>query len=488
VATASKTREHLDVLVIGAGISGIAAGYYLQTRCPDKSYAILEAREVLGGTWDLFRYPGIRSDSDMHTLGFSFRPWPHDNAIADGGSILRYLQDTARELQIDRKIRFSTRATHFSWSSRVARWTVTIVDCKTGEESSLTCSFLWTCTGYYRYDRGYTPDFPGFERYQGQVVHPQKWTNDIDYAGKRVVVIGSGATAVTLVPAMAGDADHVTMLQRSPSYIFSVPPEDPIAAWLKRKLPLERALPLVRWKNVLFGIGLYQYCQKFPRRARKFLMNQVRKQVGDSVDVDTHFNPSYDPWDQRLCLVPDGDLFAAINAGKVDVVTDHIETFTEEGIRLRSGRELEADMIITATGLQLQFLGGATADVDGEPVDFGKTMLYKGMMVSDLPNAALCIGYSNASWTLKVELTCEFVTDLLRLMDERGYRMCCPRRDPRVGEEPPMDLKSGYIERALGELPSQGSERPWRLYQNYVLDKISMRPSKIEDGTLAFER
>jgi len=481
--------EHFDVIIVGAGLSGVAAGYHLQDKCPSKRFAILEARDAIGGTWDLFRYPGIRSDSDMYTLGYSFKPWPGPDAIAEGGDILDYIRSAADEFGITDKIRFRQRVTSVSWSSQDARWTIESIDPERPDHKShVTCDFFWSCTGYYRYDMGHTPDFAGTERFEGQIVHPQFWTEDVDYVGKRVVVIGSGATAVTLVPSIAPKAEHVVMLQRSPSYVTSIPRQDAIAGWLGARLPDKAATDLIRWKNVLIGTGFYQFCKRYPERARKFLVGQVRKAVGDNLDVDTHFNPRYDPWDQRLCLVPDGDFFKAIRDGSVSVVTDHIETFTETGIQLKSGEHLPADLIVTATGLHLQFLGGATMSVDGRDIALSETMMYKGMMLSDVPNAAFCLGYSNASWTLKAELACEYVCKLLKLMDGRGYATCVPRRDPEVENTPPMDLNSGYIERALHMLPTQGHKRPWRLYQNYFFDRITLRHARVDDGILEFSR
>ena len=395
-----------DVLVVGAGISGICAGYHLQTTCPDRSYAILEARADIGGTWDLFRYPGIRSDSDMYTLGYSFKPWTHPKAIADGPAILAYLRETAREHGIDRKIRFRHVVKRASWSSAEARWTVDVERGETKELVRFTCSFLFMCSGYFDYAAGHTPAFPGIERFRGRVVHPQRWTDDVDYAGKRVVVIGSGATAVTLVPAMAETAAHVTMLQRSPTYVVSMPGEDRIANGLRRLLPARIAYALTRWKNVLFTLWFYRYCRRNPARARALITKWVARELGPDYDLSTHFNPRYNPWEQRVCLVPDGDLFAAMRRGRVSVVTDRIETFTETGVKLSSGAELDADLVVTATGLNLLLLGGLEATVDGTRVEFSKTFNYKGMMFSDVPNLALAVGYTNASWTLKAELIC----------------------------------------------------------------------------------
>lgn len=479
--------EHLDVLVVGAGISGIGAGYHLQTHCPDRTFAILEARDTLGGTWDLFRYPGIRSDSDMYTLGYSFRPWTGDKAIADGASILAYLRETAAEYGIDRKIRYGCRVRAASWSTLDSRWTVEVEDTKTGDVSHSTCKFLYVCGGYYRYDEGYTPELPGRERFTGRIVHPQKWTEDIEYAGKKVVVIGSGATAVTLVPNLAKAAAHVTMLQRSPTYIISLPGRDARAAWLRAHLPARLAYAFTRWKNVILSLLFYRFCRRFPDLARNLVLHGVRRALGTDFDVAPHFTPTYAPWDQRLCLVPDGDLFASIRDGKVTVVTDHIDTFTERGIRLRSGNEIEADLVVTATGLVLQPMGGLTATVDGEPFDASKALTYKGFMCSDLPNLAFAVGYTNASWTLKCDLTSEFVCRVLNHMRKSGYTQCVPRRnDPMVTEQPLIDFSSGYVQRSIAAFPKQGSIAPWRLYQNYPLDLFALRYAPLEDGVLQF--
>ena len=484
--------DHFDVLVVGAGLSGMAAGYHLKTNCPRKTYAILESRDALGGTWDLFRYPGIRSDSDMHTLGFSFKTWTGAKAIADGPDILAYLQETAREHGIDQKIRFGHCVERASWSSETALWTVEARRKDTsGAERivRLTCSFLLMCSGYYDYAAGYTPDFKGTERFAGRIVHPQKWTDDIDYAGKRVVVIGSGATAVTLVPELAKKAARVTMLQRSPTYILAMPAVDVVAQWLSRRLPRDVAYDVTRWKNVLFGMAMFKFCRRFPERAKKLMVSGVRKSLGADYDVDTHFTPSYGPWDQRLCLVPDGDLFKAIKDGRAEVVTDHIETFTETGLDLRSGAKLEADLIVTATGLNLRLLGDVKLTVDGQPIDVAKTMNYKGTMLSDVPNLAITLGYTNASWTLKCDLVCEYVCRLLNHMETEGYRKCLARvPDTGVTEEPILDFSSGYVKRALSKLPKQGSKAPWKLAQNYLLDLVGLRYGAVDDGVIVFSR
>ncbi len=478
------TMEHFDVLIVGAGISGIGAGYHLQANCPGKTYAILEGRETLGGTWDLFRYPGIRSDSDMYTLGYSFKPWTQAKAIADGPAILSYLHETASENDIKRHIRYGHHVTSAAWSTADAAWTVEAT--RNGETVRLTCNFLFMCSGYYDYAAGYTPDFAGTDRFKGRIVHPQKWTSDIDYKGKRVIVIGSGATAVTLVPEMAKDAAHVTMLQRSPTYVVSRPEEDAVANWLRRRLPAKLAYGITRWKNVLFGMYFFRLSRKKPERVKQFILNQIRETLGKDY-VAEHFTPSYNPWDQRLCLVPNGDLFDAIKSKRASVVTDHIDTFTEEGIRLKSGEELKADIVVTATGLNLQLLSGLQIAVDGKPVDLSKTLNYKGMMYSDVPNLASSFGYTNASWTLKCDLTCEYVCRLLNHMDKTGTRQCTPHNsDPTVAEEPWLDFSSGYVQRAIDKFPKQGSKAPWKLYQNYALDIVSLKYGSIEDGAMQF--
>jgi monooxygenase len=479
--------EHVDVLIVGSGISGICAAYHVQAKCPGKTFAILEARGSMGGTWDLFRYPGIRSDSDMYTLGFRFRPWPDAKTIADGPSILSYVRETASTYGVDRKIRFHHRVVRAEWSTEDARWTVAAERGDTGETVTLTCSFLFVCAGYYRYDQGYMPDFQGIERYRGRIVHPQEWTDDVDYADKRVVVIGSGATAVTLVPAMAERAAHVTMLQRSPSYVVSLPGQDPLANALRRFLPAKLVYPIVRWKNVLITMLVFQLSRRRPQIMKAMIRRALEKRLPAGYDIDTHFNPRYNPWDQRMCLVPDGDLFEAIGAGRASVVTDRIETFTENGIKLASGTELEADLVVSATGLNLIPLGGLSIAVDGRDVELPDTLTYKGMMLSGVPNLAFAVGYTNASWTLKCELTCEYVCRLLNHMDDRGYRVCTPRnRDSSVTDEPLIDFSSGYVARAIHRFPRQGSKAPWRLYQNYARDLVLLRYGPIEDEAIEF--
>jgi monooxygenase len=481
--------EHFDVLVVGAGLSGIAAGYHLQAQCPGKSYAILESRESIGGTWDLFRYPGIRSDSDMYTLGYRFRPWPDAKTIADGPAILEYVRDTASEYGIDEKIRFNHRVVRAEWSSEDSRWTVGVLRTDTEESVELTCDFLLMCSGYYRYDEGYTPEFEGRERFRGTIVHPQHWDEELDYEGKRVVVIGSGATAVTLVPAMAEKAAHVTMLQRSPSYIVSLPAEDPIARLLRRVLPARLAYPVLRWKNVLMTAGSFWLSRRRPKLAKALIRKGVERKLPRGYEIDKHFKPNYNPWDQRMCLVPDADLFRAISAGRASVVTDRIKTFVEDGIELESGDRLEADVIVTATGLNLLVLGGLEVVVDGEPVDVSKQITYKGLMLTGVPNSAAALGYTNASWTLKCELTIEYVCRLLNHMDAHGYRRVVPvNRDPSIAPEPMIDFNSGYVLRSIDKFPKQGSKPPWRLYQNYARDILALRHGEVDDEALEFSR
>ena len=480
--------EHVDVLIIGAGLSGVGTACHLQERSPGKSYVILEARDAIGGTWDLFRYPGIRSDSDMFTLGYNFRPWPDGKAIADGPSIRSYVHETARDHGIEDRIRFHHRVVRAEWSSEDARWAVTAERTDTGETVTLTCGFLFGATGYYRYDEGYRPHFEGTERFRGEIVHPQHWPEDLDYTGKRVVVIGSGATAVTLVPALAERAEHVTMLQRSPSYVVTLPAIDPIAEVLTRRLPLKMAYALVRWKNVLMTMGTFNLSRRAPGVMRKLIRRGVQRHLPEGYDVDTHFNPRYNPWDQRLCLVPDSDLFKTLSSGDASVVTDGIQTFTESGLKLSSGAELEADVIVTATGLNLLLLGGIEVVVDGEEVDFSKRIAYKGMMLSGLPNLAIALGYTNASWTLKCDLVAQYACRLINHMDEHGYASATPQApDPSLPTEPFLDFTSGYVLRSIADLPRQGASAPWRLHQNYFRDVRLLRHGPVDDA-MEFER
>ena len=481
--------EHVDVLIVGAGLSGIGAASHLRAECPGRTYAIFEARGAIGGTWDLFRYPGVRSDSDMFTLGYSFEPWTDAKAIADGPSIREYVQRTARTRGIDEKIRFHHRVVRADWSSPEALWTVEAERTDTGERVRITCDFLFVNAGYYNYDQGYAPEFPGQDQFTGTVVHPQHWPEDLDYRGKRVVVIGSGATAVTLLPAMADDAAHVTMLQRSPSYVLSLPGTDPVADKLRGVLPAKVAYSIVRWKNVLTALLFFQLSRRSPGLVRKLLRKGASAQLPRDFDVDRHFNPSYDPWDQRVCFVPDGDLFTAVRSGKADIVTDTIETFTGDGIRLSSGRVIEADIVVTATGLNLLPFGGLDLVVDGEPVTIGERLAYKGMMLSGVPNYAFTIGYTNASWTLKADLVAGYVCRLLNHLDDHGYSSCTPVPPPSVvPTDPLIDLRSGYVLRSIAKLPKQGKAAPWRLFQNYPRDVLLMRHGSIDDDAMCFSR
>jgi monooxygenase len=479
--------DHVDVLIVGAGLSGIGAGHQLRANFPAKSYAILEARHEIGGTWSLFKYPGVRSDSDMHTLGYRFRPWIDDKAIADGPAILDYVRETARDGDVERHIRFGQRAVRASWSSSESTWTVDVQHVDTDEITRMTCGFLFMCSGYYRYDEGFTPDFKGVADFTGDIVHPQHWPEDLDYAGKRVVVIGSGATAVTLVPAMSKDAEHVTMLQRSPTYIVALPEKDRLANSMRRVLPTKFVYSFTRWKNVLRVMASYQLSRRRPAVMKSILRKMLVKQLPADYDIDTHFTPTYNPWDQRLCVVPDGDLFRALRKGRASVVTDHIDTFTEKGLRLRSGAELDADVIVTATGLNLLAFGGIELTVDGEAVNLPDHMTYKGIMLSEVPNFAFGIGYTNASWTLKIDLTYDYIWRLLKHMDATGTTWCVPRlRDPSVVASPLMDFSSGYVLRSIDQFPKSGSKGPWRLRMNYLVDRVALSRGSVDDGDMEF--
>ncbi|WP_238013436.1 NAD(P)/FAD-dependent oxidoreductase [Dactylosporangium sp. AC04546] len=481
--------EHLDVLIVGAGISGIGAARYLTVESPSKRFAILEAREASGGTWDLFRYPGIRSDSDLHTFGYEFKPWRDEQSIADAPRILAYLRETATEHDLDRHIRYRHRVLGASWSTGEARWTVDVERTDTGERVRLAARWIFCAGGYYRYDEGYTPTFEGQDRFAGTVVHPQAWPEDLDYAGKRVLVIGSGATAVTLVPAMAGAAAHVTMLQRTPTYILPVPRKDALADALKRYLGQQRGYAWTRRKNIVQQQLIWRFCQRYPRAARRLIRRINAKYLPVGYPVDEHFNPPYDPWDQRLCIVPDGDLFRAIRQGSAAVVTDRVATFTETGVLLESGRELEADVIVTATGLNVQALGGIALSVDGAAVHLPDTVAYKGMMLSGVPNFAYAIGYTNSSWTLKVGLLCEHFCRLLAHMDAHGYDICRPEpADPDMPTRPLLDFGAGYIQRAVDLLPRQGDRMPWRTSMNYQADVRLLRAAGVADPELHFAR
>ncbi len=480
--------EHVDVLIIGAGLSGIGAACHLQVECPEKSYAVLESRGAIGGTWDLFRYPGVRSDSDMFTLGYAFRPWTGARSIADGAAIREYIQETAGEYGVEEKIRFHHQVLSADWSSADARWTVTVRRTGNGTDETvrITCSWLSVCSGYYRYDEGFRPEFPGEERFNGELIHPQHWPEGFDATGKRIVVIGSGATAVTLVPNLADDAAHVTMLQRTPSYILSLPGKDPLAQRLSSVLPAKVAYPIVRWKNVLTTTALFQASRRWPHGVRKLIRRLTEKQLPAGFAIDTHFNPPYDPWDQRLCLVPDGDLFRTLRDGKASMVTDRIATLTETGIDLESGEHLDADVIITATGLNLLAMGGMSLSLDGVPVDVSETVSYKGMMLSGVPNFSMVIGYTNASWTLKADLVSRYVCRLLHYLDRRGLGVATPIAPPEGADLPFLDLTAGYVQRGLSQLPKQGRRTPWRLHQNYIRDVRLMRHGPLEDEGIAF--
>ena len=481
------TQNHFNVIVVGAGISGIGAGYYLQKKCPNKSFVILEGRDNIGGTWDLFRYPGIRSDSDMNTMGFRFKPWMGVKSIADGPSILSYLHETVKENDLNKKIQFNQWINEASWSSHDSQWTVQVENKKTQELQDFTCDFLFLCGGYYNYEEGYTPHFAGRENFLGQIIHPQKWPKNLDYKNKKVVVIGSGATAVTIIPTMAEEAAHVTMLQRSPTYFLSAPDEDPVGNFLRKFISSKLTYKLVRWKNIRFQWWFFQKCRKFPKKVKEFLIKQVREELGPNYDIETHFTPKYNPWEQRMCLVPNGDFFNAINAGKASVITDHIDRFTKKGIKLKSGGEVEADLIVTATGLNLEVCNGIKLEVDNNEVDISKTMTYKGMMFSDVPNLVATFGYTNASWTLRADLTSEYVCRLLNFMDKKGYANCCPRTAEHVEPDGDwLDFTSGYVKRSMHKFPKQGSRDPWRNTQNFPKDVLAIRWGNIDNKELKF--
>jgi monooxygenase len=479
--------DHVDVLIVGAGLSGIGAAYNIQSAFPRRTYTILEARDAIGGTWDLFRYPGVRSDSDMHTLGYRFRPWTQAKAIADGPSILQYIRDTATEAGIDKHIRFGHKAVRASWSTADSMWTVDVEH--GGSTTQITASFLYLNTGYYHYDVGYLPDFPGISDFEGTVVHPQHWPADLDHSGKKVVVIGSGATAVTLVPAMADKTEHVTMVQRSPTYILTLPGRDDLAIKLRRVLGERRAYAITRWKNVLVATLMYKLSRRRPGIVKSFLRKTAAKQLPPGYDIDTHFKPTYQPWDQRLCVAPDGDIFRAIRHGRASVVTGRIKQFTKSGLVMESGKVLDADIVVTATGLRLLALGGMRLTVDGNEVKLPETMAYKGMMLSGVPNFVFTIGYTNASWTLKADLVSEYMVRLLSHMDAHGYSEFVPTNDdPAVLEGPLLDFQAGYVLRAIHEFPKAGSRAPWRLSMSYAQDVVNLRYGKIDDNAMRFRR
>ena len=481
--------EKFDVLVVGAGISGIGAGYHLQKKCPGASYVILEGRDKIGGTWDLFKYPGIRSDSDMYTLGFRFKPWKEQEAIADAPSILNYLNETVEQFNIKEKIRFGKYVRNATWSSSSSSWTVDVEDKSTNEITQLSCNFIFMCSGYYSYKEGYTPEFKGIEDFKGDVIHPQEWDENYDYSGKKVVVVGSGATAVTLVPEMAKKAGHVTMLQRSPTYVVSAPEKDKMANNLRKYLPLKLSYLIIRWRNILRQQYYFRLCRKYPQGVKRAIIREVKKALGSDYDVEKHFTPDYNPWEQRMCLVPDGDLFDQIRKGNASVVTDHIEKFTEKGILLKSGKEIITDIIITATGLNLEMLSNINLTVDNKPIDISQTITYKGMMYSGIPNFASTFGYTNASWTLGADLTSEYVCRVINHMKKKNYNVACPENDGNVETDPDyLNLTSGYIKRAQHIFPQQGKESPWRNNQNFLKDVFQIRYGRIDDGEITFSK
>ena len=478
--------ESIDVLIIGAGLSGIGGACHLRRSSPDRSFMILESREASGGTWDLFRYPGIRSDSDMYTFGYGFKPWSDKSSIADGHKILSYIREAAAEYDVEQHIRYQHKVVTASWSSTQSRWSVTAERGDTGKQVTISCQFIFSCSGYYDYDQGYTPEFAGIDSFKGQVIHAQHWPEQMDYQGKRVVVIGSGATAVTLVPAMSQDTASLVMLQRTPTYIASVPKEQPLAETLRKWLPDSWVFRLIRWKQVLFQIYLYQLSRRNPQGLRKYLLGLVRKEMGPDYDVDTHFTPDYNPWDQRLCGVPDGDLFTAIRENRAEVVTDHIDQFNKEGIHLKSGKQLDADIVVLATGLNLKFAGGVQYSVDGKVLDFAEHFIFRGMMFSGLPNMAFTVGYTNSSWTLKADLTGQYVSRLLNKMARHSYTAVTPRLTGEVEEMPLLDFDAGYVLRSRESFPKQGNRLPWKNYQNYIRDFIGLRLGRQNDDELEF--
>ena len=482
----TNQSESIDVLIIGAGLSGIGGACHLRRNSPDRSFMILESREASGGTWDLFRYPGIRSDSDMYTFGYGFKPWSDKSSIADGHKILSYIREAAAEYDVEQHIRYQHKVVSASWSSTQSRWLVTAERGDTGEQATISCQFIFSCSGYYDYDQGYTPEFAGIDSFKGQVIHAQHWPEQLDYRGKRVVVIGSGATAVTLVPAMSQDTASLVMLQRTPTYIASVPKEQPLAETLRKWLPDSWVFRLIRWKQVLFQIYLYQLSRRNPQRLRKYLLGLVRKEMGPDYDVDTHFTPDYNPWDQRLCGVPDGDLFTAIRENRAEVVTDHIDQFNKEGIHLKSGKQLDADIVVLATGLNLKFAGGVQYSVDGKVLDFAEHFIFRGMMFSGLPNMAFTVGYTNSSWTLKADLTGQYVSRLLNKMARHSYTAVTPRLTGEVEEMPLLDFDAGYVLRSRESFPKQGNRLPWKNYQNYIRDFIGLRLGRQNDDELEF--
>ena len=479
-------KVHFDVVVVGAGLSGIGASYHLQNSCPDRTFTVLEGRDAIGGTWDLFKYPGIRSDSDMYTFGFPFHPWKDPKAIADGPSILEYLNDTVDSHNLRKYIRFGKRVAAADWSSEEKIWTLTVTDSHFGESQKMTCNFLFMCSGYYDYRGGFEPDFPNVDAFEGVKIHPQHWDTNLDYSDKKIVIIGSGATAVTLLPILAEKAEQVTMLQRSPTYMSSVPSEDAVANFFKKYLPRQLAHTLARWKNIFFQLGVYNFSRRWPDKMKGFLIGQIKKTLKDKYDPKD-WTPKYNPWDQRLCAVPSADLFRAIKKDKAQVVTDTIKSFVKDGIELNSGKKLDADIIITATGLKVQLFGGMKVVVDGTPLDFSKSPAFKGVMLSDVPNFAISVGYTNASWTLKSDLNCIYVTKLLNHLSKNNLKVCTPKFDhEKMEQQELLDFDAGYIKRAKHMLPKQGTSGSWKVHQNYIKDLFELKYSSVKDKDLEF--
>lgn len=482
----NNNQEILDVLIIGAGVSGIGIAWYLQKNLVEKTYAILEARERLGGTWDLFRYPGIRSDSDLYTFGYEFKPWTKEKSIADASSILKYVKDTAQDNGIAQHIRYGKKVSHANWNSQEALWEVEVTDATTQQTEQIKCRWLFSAGGYYRYDQGYTPEFKGLENFKGQVVHPQHWPEDLNYANKRVVVIGSGATAVTLIPAMADQTAHITMLQRTPTYVVNLPAKDQIALALRKVLPEDKAYELIRLKNIQFSRGIWRFCQRYPNTARKAIRYATQKVLPKDYPVDVHFNPPYNPWDQRLCAVPNGDLFRALRSGKASIVTDHIDQFVENGIRLKSGEILEADIVVTATGLNVQLFGGIALSKDDVPVKLSDTVAYKGLMLSSVPNFSFAVGYTNSSWTLKVGLVADHFCRILKYMQDADYQVCQVNAPDGMPTRPLLDFGAGYVQRALDHMPKQGPTAPWLVSMDYFEDVKVLREGAVVSPYLQF--
>ena len=482
----NETFESVDVLIIGAGLAGIGGACQLRRQCPDRTFTVLESRAVSGGTWDLFRYPGIRSDSDMYTYSYSFKPWRDKSTIADGHKILSYIREAAADYDVEQHIRYQHKVVAANWSDVDKRWHVTARRGDTAERVTISCKFVFNCTGYYDYEQGYTPAFAGMDDFNGQVLHAQHWPEDLDYHDKRVIVVGSGATAVTLVPTLSKDTASLVMLQRTPTYIATVPSEDPLAKKLRKWLPESWTFRLTRWKKVLFQIYVYKLSRKRPDDLRRFMLGQVRQALGPDYDIKTHFTPPYNPWDQRLCAVPDGDMFKAIKQGRAEVITDHIERFNKTGIALKSGAQLDADIVILATGLNLQFAGGIEYSINNEKVDYTKHFIYRGMMFSDVPNMAFTVGYTNSSWTLKTDLTSNYVCRLLKKMARGGFASVTPRMKGSVEEMPLLDFDAGYVLRAREQFPKQGNRLPWKNYQDYIRDFIGLRLRSLRDKELEF--